>query len=222
VSGPKSTSSRQRRAQLRAYKSLAESDDALARLIARHGRPDPFSWGAWEEAVGDDAFAELVLHILGQQISTQAALTIYGRLRATLGGTVGPAEVIAVPEEALRAAGLSGAKARSLRDLAERVLDGRLDFERLARSDDVTAQAELEAVRGIGPWSAQVFLLHHLRRGDIFPAADIGLLRGAQSAFALAARPTAVELARRAERWRPFRSYAAALLWARSGDGTAR
>jgi DNA-3-methyladenine glycosylase II len=205
-------------ADLLAYSALARSDDTLAGLIARHGRPDPFSWEILDDAAGDDAFAELVLHIVSQQISTRAALTIYGRLRAMLNGTVDPSGVLAIGVEGLRTAGLSGAKARSLSDLAERVLDGRLDFNRLARSDDAVAQAELEAVRGIGPWSAQIFLLHRLRRPDIFPAADVGLLRAAQSAFTLPSRPTPAELGQRAERWRPFRSYAAALLWAHGAD----
>lgn len=126
--------------------------------------------------------------------------------------------IVAAADGDLRAAGLSGAKARSLRDLAERVLDGRLSFARLAASDDATAQAELDAVRGVGPWSAQMFLLHHLRRPDVFPAADVGLQRAAQSAFGLERRPTAPELAERAERWRPYRSFAAALLWASGAD----
>jgi DNA-3-methyladenine glycosylase II len=197
-----------------AYDALARRDDALAHLVTRYGRPDPFFWGVLEQAAGGDAFAELALHIVSQQISTAAALTIFARLRETLGGTVEPAPIIAAPVDDLRAAGLSGAKARSIHDLAERVLDGRLAFDRLAVSDDATAQAELDDVRGVGPWSAQMFLLHHLRRPDVFPAADIGLLRAAQSAFTLAQRPTPDELAARAERWRPFRSYAAALLWA--------
>jgi DNA-3-methyladenine glycosylase II len=197
-----------------AYSVLAQSDAAMAGLIAEHGQPDPFSWEVLDDAAGSDAFAELVLHIVSQQISTRAALTIYARLRARLEGTVDPSGVLAIGPDGLREVGLSGARARSLSDLAERVLDGRLDFDRLARSDDVAAQAELESVRGIGPWSAQMFLLHRLRRPDIFPAADVGLLRAAQSAFALASRPTAAELAQRAEHWRPFRSYAAALLWA--------
>jgi DNA-3-methyladenine glycosylase II len=205
-----------------AYDALARRDDALARLVAQDGRPDPFFWGVLEEAAGGDAFAELALHIVSQQISTAAALTIFARLRDTLGGTVDPTPIIAATVDDLRAAGLSGAKARSIRDLAERVLDGRLSFDRLAASDDATAQAELEEVRGVGPWSAQMFLLHNLRRPDILPAADIGLLRAAQSAFALARRPTADELSTRAERWRPFRSYAAALLWAHGTDVTTR
>jgi len=167
-----------------------------------------------EDAAGGDAFAELALHIVSQQISTAAALTIFGRVREALGGTVAPAPVIATPAEDLRSAAVSGAKVKSLHDLAERVLDGRLSFARITGLDDSAAQRELDEVRGVGPWSAQMFILHNLRRPDIFPAADVGLLRAAQSAFALARRPTATELAARAERWRPFRSYAAALLWA--------
>jgi DNA-3-methyladenine glycosylase II len=206
---------RERRA---AYDALARRDDGLARLVARYGAPDPFFWRVLEQAAGGDAFAELTLHIVSQQISTAAALTIFGRLRGRLHGTVAPAPILAVTVDELRAAGLSGAKARSLHDLAERVVDGRLSFDRLTLIDDASAQAELEQVRGVGPWSAQMFLLHNLRRRDIFPAADVGLLRAAQSAFALAQRPTADELAARAERWRPFRSYAAALLWTHGAD----
>ena len=209
-------------ARAAAYDTLAQRDAGLARLIARHGTPDPFSWGVLDAAAGADAFAELSLHVVSQQISTAGALTIFGRIRDVLGGTIAAEQIVAVSDDELRAAGLSGAKARSLRDLAERVLDGRLSFARLAVSDDAAASGELQAVRGIGPWSAQMFLLHSLRRPDILPAADVGLLRAAQSAFALPRRPTADELAARAERWRPFRSYAAALLWADATDPTAR
>jgi DNA-3-methyladenine glycosylase II len=202
------------------YRALARRDQALARLIADHGRPDPFAWDVLDEAVGGDPFAELVLHIVSQQISTRAALTIFGRLRTILDGAVTPERIEARAEDELRAAGVSAAKARALLDLARRVLDGRLSFARLERSDDATAQAELDAVRGIGPWSAQMFLLHNLRRPDVFPSADVGLMRAAQSAFALPSRPTTAELEQRAEGWRPFRSYAAALLWAHGGQET--
>jgi DNA-3-methyladenine glycosylase II len=205
-----------------AYDLLAARDPRLAALIAAHGRPDPFSWTLLRDAAGDDALAELALHVVSQQISTAAALTIYGRVVAVLGGALDAERLVAASPPDLRAAGLSGAKSRSLQDLAQRVLDGRLDFGRLARGDDATAEAELVQVRGVGPWSAQMFLLHHLRRPDVLPAADIGLLRGAQSAFALPARPTPAELTERAERWRPLRSYAAALLWARARELPAR
>ncbi|MCW2992911.1 MAG: DNA-3-methyladenine glycosylase [Conexibacter sp.] len=202
----------------KAYDLLAAHDRQLSALITLHGRPDPFSWQLLRDAAGDAPLAELALHIVSQQISTAAALTIYGRVVAAMGGVMDAGRLLAASSPDLRAAGLSGAKSRSLQDLAQRVIDGRLDFERLARSDDQTAEAELEQVRGVGPWSAQMFLLHHLRRPDVFPAADIGLLRGAQSAFALHARPTPIELAGRAQRWRPLRSYAAALLWAHAKD----
>jgi DNA-3-methyladenine glycosylase II len=208
-------------ADIKAYTILAEGDPALAALIDRHGRPDPFSWGVLEDAAGSDPFAELALHIVSQQISTAAALTIFRRIADATGAGMAPAAVLDAAPEALRAAGLSGAKARALRDLAERVLDGRVDFERLARSSDDAAMEELESVRGVGPWSAEMFLLHHLRRPDVFPAADVGLLRAAQSAFGLAQRPTALELGARAEGWRPYRSYAAALLWAHGQDALA-
>ena len=198
----------------RIYQDLAARDDGLARLIARHGQPDPFSWSVLDAAVGGDPFAELAFHIVSQQISTRAALTIYDRLRALLGAGIDPARIIATPVGELRSIGLSGARARSLLDLASRVNDGSLSFAALARDDDATAEKLLTTVRGVGPWSAQMFLLHHFRRPDIFPSADIGLLRSAQSAFALPDRPTPIELQARAERWRPFRSYAAALLWA--------
>jgi DNA-3-methyladenine glycosylase II len=201
-----------------AYDLLAARDPDLATLIAAHGRPDPFLWKRLRAAAGDDPLAELTLHIISQQISTAAALSIYARALAVLDGRVDAAGLLAVSPSDLRAAGMSRAKARSLQDVAQRVLDGRLDFKRLARSDDAAAEAELQAVRGVGPWSSQMFLLHHLRRPDVFPATDVGLLRGAQSAFALATRPTPVELAERAERWRPFRSYAAGVLWAHADE----
>jgi DNA-3-methyladenine glycosylase II len=197
-----------------AYDTLARRDGALARLIDAHGRPDPFSWPLIDEIAGRDPFAELVVHVAGQQISTVAALAIHGRLRAAVAGAVTPEAVLGLTPDELRTIGMSGAKTRALHDLAARVLDGRLDFGRLEGSDDAAAQAELQAVTGIGPWTAQLFLLHHLRRPDVLPVADVALQRGAQSAFALRRRPTALELAGMAEAWRPLRSYVASLLWA--------
>lgn len=200
------------------YDLLGRRDEGLAGLIARYGRPDPFSWEVLDDTVDRDAFSELALHIVSQQISTLAALAIFTRIQTLLGGGLEPAQLVLTPVEELRAAGVSNAKARSLRDLAERVADGRISFKKLAGADDATAEAELRAVLGVGPWSAQMFLLHYYRRPDILPMADVGLLRAAQSAFSLPARPAAEELGTRGERWRPFRSYAAALLWAHGRD----
>jgi DNA-3-methyladenine glycosylase II len=196
-----------------AYDRLTDLAPELAALVEAHGRPNPFSWQVLQDAAGNDPLAELALHVVSQQISTTAALTIYARLLTAVGGRIEAARLLAADPVDLRAAGLSGAKVSSLLDLAQRVVDGRLDFTRLAHSDDLTAQAELQQVRGVGPWTAQMFLLHRLRRPDVFPAADLGLLHGAQVAFGLSVRPTPDELAERAERWRPLRSYAAALLW---------
>lgn len=201
-----------------AYRALARRDDALARLIARHGQPDHFHWDILDDHAGSDGFSELALHIISQQLSTTAALTIYARVQTLLEGTFEPRGMIAARPEDLRAAGLSGAKARSLQDLAGQIVDGRLNLESLATADDATVGTELRAVRGIGPWSAQMFLLHFYRRPDIMPAADVGLLRSAQSAFGLPERPSPQWLETRARPWRPFRSYAAALLWAHDRD----
>jgi DNA-3-methyladenine glycosylase II len=197
-----------------AYRALARREEALARLIARHGQPDPFHWDVLDDRVGGDAFSELALHIISQQLSTTAAVAIYARVQTLLDGNVAPRAMIAAPTQALRAAGLSGAKAHSLQDLAGRILDGRLSLESLATADDATVQTALQAVFGIGPWSAQMFLLHHYRRPDIMPTADVGLLRSAQSAFALPERPSPQWLETRSRPWRPVRSYAAAVLWA--------
>lgn len=201
-----------------AYRALARRDDALARLIARDGQPDPFHWDKIDDRVDGDSFSELALHIISQQLSTTAALAIYDRVQTLLAGRVAPRTMIAAAIDDLRAAGLSGAKARSLQDLAGRIVDGRLDLESLATADDATVATELQAVLGIGPWSAQMFLLHHYRRPDIMPSADVGLLRSAQSAFVLPERPSPQWLETRAQPWRPFRSYAAALLWAHDRD----
>ena len=100
------------------YDDLARRDPALGRLIALHGRPDPFGWDVLDAEIGDDAFAELALHVVSQQITTRGALPIYRRLREALGGVVEPASILNAAEQDLRSAGLSGAKARSLRDLA--------------------------------------------------------------------------------------------------------
>lgn len=197
-----------------AYRFLACRDDVLARLIARHGHPDPFRWDGLDDRGGGDAFSELALHIISQQLTTTAALAIYARVQTLLDGNIAPRPMIAAPAEALRATGLSGAKAHSLQDLARRIADGRLNLEALATADDATVQTTLQAVFGIGPWSTQMLLLHHYRRPDIMPTADVGLLRSAHSAFALPERPSPQWLEKRSQSWRPFRSYAAAVLWA--------
>jgi len=193
--------------------ALAERDPVLADLISRHGCPNPFAWPEGDTIGGTDPFAALLLHITGQQISIAAALAIYGRVLALLDSAPTPERLLDLSPAALRGAGLSRAKVAAFHDLAERVVDGRLAFDRLAAGGDEAVLAELTAVRGIGPWSAQMFMLHELRRPDVLPAADIGLRKAAQALFALEAVPRPNELAELGRTWAPYRSYAAALLW---------
>ncbi len=203
-----------------AHAHLLAAGGPMAALVAEHGPVDPYVWDGIPLEAGN-RLEGLALHITAQQISVVAALAIWGRFLTLLGGRVRAPALAAATDEELRGVGMSGAKSRALRELGAAVVAGDFDPDGLDHLDDDEAQARLVALRGIGPWSAQMFLLHHLRRPDVFPAADVGLQRAAQTAFALAARPTADELTARAGQWRPLRSYAAALLWAHGQDQPA-
>jgi DNA-3-methyladenine glycosylase II len=197
-----------------AYRRLTESDPVLAAISDQVGRPDPFAWNG-QSVVGDDLFAGLTLHLVGQQISTAAAFTIYGRLCASANASpLTPQALAELGIEQLRSAGLSTAKARALADLALGALSGAINLEALRTVEDTEAANRLMALRGIGPWSAQMFLLHQLRRPDVLPAGDIGLRTAVLRAWHLGQRPSESELIGQARLWAPFRSYAAALLWA--------
>jgi DNA-3-methyladenine glycosylase II len=158
-------------------------------------------------------FAGLLRTLCGQQISNQAAGAIWRRLSA-LPGALTPAGLLALDDAALcGAAGLSRPKAAHARALARACLEGALDFAALARAQDEAAVAMLRAVRGLGPWTAEVHLLFAEQRPDIFPAGDIALANAAQHLFALPARPAPRALAAMAAAWSPARSLAARLLW---------
>lgn len=195
-----------------AYSHLAAADPVLEQLIERVGRPDPFTW-AERNYPSSTNFEAMALHIVGQQISTSAALTIYGRVSDAAGGAVTPAGLLALSGDQLRSCGLSRAKAAYLHDLARRQAEGAIDLEDMAGEDDAAALAALTAVRGVGLWSAQMFLVHQLKRADILPAGDIGIRRAVQRAWQLDAVPGVEETRRRALPWSPYRTYAAALLW---------
>lgn len=195
----------------RATDYLAETDQVLASLLERGVDPDPF--GTEPPVDPENRFGSLVLHIIGQQISTRVATVIFDRLETALDGPVSPQAVVRLGPEALRAYGMSRAKAGYITDLAERELDGRLDLATIHQLSDADALASLTAVHGIGLWSAQMFLLHQLHRVDIFPAGDVGLRKAVQSNWELSGVPTVKEVEYRAEGWSPYRSYAAALLW---------
>jgi DNA-3-methyladenine glycosylase II len=168
-----------------------------------------------------DHYGALVRSIVGQQLSTKAALSIFNRLTDRFGGrTPTPQEVLADdPEELRAAAGLSRAKVSFLRSLAEHVLDGSLELERLNELGDEEVIAELVAVRGLGMWSAHMFLMFHLRRPDVLPVGDLGIRRAIKHNYGLDALPSPVEMERIAEPWRPYRTIACRFLW-RSLDAT--
>jgi DNA-3-methyladenine glycosylase II len=162
-----------------------------------------------------DHYGALVRSIVGQQLSTKAARAIYTRLTDRYGGrTPTPDEVVADdPEELKSAAGLSRAKVTYLRSLAEHVLDGSLELNRLDSLSDAEVTAELVAVRGLGVWSAHMFLMFHLQRPDVLPVGDLGIRRAAMVRYGLPELPSAEELERIAEPWRPYRTLACRYLW---------
>lgn len=192
----------------------AHARDGLDRLI----RLDP-DLAAIEAAAGPlpwrsrpEGFTALLQAIVGQQISNQAAAAIWRRL-AAVPGALAPAGLLALDDEMLRAAGLSRPKVSHARSLAEAFQDGRLDATRLAAMDDLSAIAAIAAVRGMGPWSAEVYLLFALGRPDVFPAGDIALAGAVAHLKRLPDRPAPAALRALSEQWRPWRALAARLLW---------
>lgn len=164
--------------------------------------------------VAPDAFQALLRAIVAQQVSAKAARTVYARLCAlSPDGVLSAAALSACDDDTVRATGLGPAKTRYVRDLVEHVADGRLDLAALATLDDVEVIRALTAVRGIGTWTAEVFLIFQLRRLDVFPAADLALLTAIQRVYGKRARPTPLQARRFAERWRPYRSIASWYLW---------
>ncbi len=162
-----------------------------------------------------DHYGTLVRSIIGQQLSTRAAAAIYGRLTDRYGGrTPTAAEVLEDdPEELRAAAGLSHAKVAFLRSLAEHVTDGSLELERLDELPDDEVIAELVAVKGLGPWTAHLFLMFQLQRADVLPVGDLGIRRAVMQRYGLEAMPTPAEVEHVGEPWRPHRTLASLFLW---------
>ncbi len=186
---------------------LAERDPVIARLLAETGPP---KLGRTRQP----PFATLVQAIVYQQLAGAAASAIHGRLVAALGGTVEPGPLLALTDEQLRAVGLSRNKMLSLRDLAAKALDGSvvLTPRGLARQSDEEIIARLSTVRGIGRWTAEIFLLFRLQRLDVWPTGDLGVRRGYGLAWAVP-MPTARELEPLGEPYRPYRSIVAWYCW---------
>jgi DNA-3-methyladenine glycosylase II len=171
---------------------------------AREGRPDR-----------EDHYGALVRSIAGQQLSVLAARAIYGRLTARFGGRPPtPREILADdPEELRAAAGFSRAKVGYLRSLAEHVISGELELERLDELSDEQVIAELTAVKGLGTWTAHMFLMFHLERPDVLAVGDLGIRRAIERAYGHEGLPGPAEIERLAEPWRPHRTLACRYLW---------
>jgi len=193
---------------------LRAADPVMAALIDRVGElPEP-SRPSTRPNPGEH-YAGLLRAIVGQQLSTRAAAAIWQRLLGHFDGRQPtPEEVLAAdPDELRAAAGLSRAKTTYLRSLAEHVVEGSLELDRLEELDDDAVIAELVAVKGIGEWSAHMFLMFQLERPDVLAPGDLGIRRGVQIAYGLPELPTPTEVIALAERWRPYRTAACRYLW---------
>jgi DNA-3-methyladenine glycosylase II len=195
----------------KAQKHLSRRDDVLKTLIGRIG---PCTL-----AHNPDGFAVLARSIISQQISTKAALAIGGRLLKTLGRSgLRPRAILKLTDESMRAAGLSAMKVRSLRDLAEKCVSGEVPLGKLADMEDEEVIEKLIPVRGIGRWTAEMFLIFSLGRLDVFPMADFGLRAGVRNQYGLDDLPDKDTLARIGEVWRPYRSVGTWFIWRSFGS----
>ena len=195
----------------RGTRHLRRKDPTMRELIRRLGKLD---LDARRRGRPADAYGALVRSIVGQQLSTKAARTIYERMTQLWGGrTPTPQELLDADPDAIRAAGLSRPKIAYLRSLAEHVLSGELELDRLDELSDEDIVAELTAVKGLGQWTADMFLIFHLGRPDVLPVGDLGVRNAAREVYDLEALPTAEELEEIGEPWRPHRSLAALYLW---------
>lgn len=190
-----------------ALRHLRAADPVLAAIIDRVG--------PLEIKHRPRRFQALVRAIIFQQLAGRAAQTIYGRFVTIVGGGrfPTPERVLAVSDDDLRRAGLSRGKMAYIRDLAAHVRDGALNFHRFARMDDEEIIADLVRVRGIGRWTAEMFLMFNLRRPDVLPVDDLGIRNAVAKAYRMNRPPTARELREFGERWRPYRSAASWYLW---------
>jgi DNA-3-methyladenine glycosylase II len=192
-------------------RELMASDKVMAKLMKEYGPIDP---EADRRGSRPDPYEALARAICGQQLSTKAAASIWAKVIGVFGDrTPTPGEVIEADPQELRDAGLSWAKVSYFRDLAEHVEDGEMDLERLPQLPDDQVIEELTAIKGIGRWTAEMFLIFHLGRPDVLSTGDLGIRRGAQIAYGLAELPKPDELERMAEPWRPHRTIACLYLW---------
>ena len=199
----------------KARKALAAADPTMATLIDRLGKLDLATrLQRRKEERPADAYGALLRAIVGQQLSTKAARTIYLRVLDLFGGTTpSPEQLLEASEEDLRACGLSGRKTEYVRDLARHVLSGELELDRLEELDDEQVIEEIVAVRGLGRWTAEMFLLFHLQRPDILSGGDLGIRKAIQVEYGREEMPTPTHVLEIGEPWRPHRSLASLYLW---------
>lgn len=190
-----------------AARLLAAEDPVMQRLVEAVGPPRV-------RPPAESHFAAITRSVVYQQLAGRAAAAIHGRLLVALDGQVTPERLVSLPAEVLRAVGLSGNKASSLRDLATRVLDGTvlLDPTELRRETDAEVITRLSTVRGIGVWTAQMFLMFQLRRLDVWPTGDLGVRKGFGLAWGIPV-PTATELLPLGDPYQPYRSVVAWYCW---------
>ncbi len=201
------TSTRPARSYPAAAVILSELDPVMRRLVTEAGPPRV-------RPPTETHFAALVRSVLYQQLAGAAAAAIHGRLIAALGGDVSPERLLSLPADRLRSAGLSANKTASLQDLATKVLDGTvvLDQAGLRAESDAEVVARLSTVRGIGKWTAEMFLIFQLRRLDVWPTGDLGVRKGFGLAWGIPT-PTAKELEPLGDPYRPYRSVVAWYCW---------
>jgi DNA-3-methyladenine glycosylase II len=199
----------------KARKALAASDPTMAALIERVGKIDfETRLERRSEERPPDAYGALLRAIVGQQLSTKAARTIYLRVLDIFDGTTpSPEQLLEASETDLRGAGLSGRKVEYIRDLATHVLSGELELDRLDALGDEEAIDEIVAVRGLGRWTAEMFLMFHLRRPDILSGGDLGIRKAIQIEYGLGEMPTPEEVLKIGDPWTPHRSLASLYLW---------
>ena len=192
----------------RARRLLARRDPVLRDLMRRYG-----SCGL-ADSQHTDPFKALVHAIVSQQLSSKAAATISARFDALFGGFPTPPQVEAVSDEQLRSVGLSGQKIGYIRDLCRHIRDRSLPLDDFDAMPDEEVIATLTCVKGIGRWTAEMFLMFRLHRPDVLPVGDLGIVKAVQRAYRLRKVPTADRLVRIGESWRPYRSVACWYLWA--------
>jgi DNA-3-methyladenine glycosylase II len=197
----------------RARRLLLRRDPVLAALIREYG---PCGLAAAQRS---DHFSALVRAIVFQQLSTKAASTIYSRMVALLPHPeLTPQALAAISDEQLRLAGISRQKGGYLRDLCAKVLAGDVPLDDLEQMDDEEVIQALTKIKGIGRWSAEMFLMFRLHRPDVLPVGDLGIMNAVMKVYRLRKKPTAERLLRLGEAWRPYRSVASWYLWRSLGS----